>query len=249
MVAVDAHRLDQLGAGDRRRAGAVDHHLDVGKLAAGEVAGVDQARGGDDRGAVLVVVEDRDVHPLAQGLLDDEAVGRGNVLEVDAAEARLEQRDRVDELLRVLGRDLDVDRIDVGEALEQHRLAFHHRLGRERAEIAEAEDRGAVGDDRDEIALGGIIIGAAGILGDRAHRHRDARRISEARSRCVAIGLVAMISIFPGRPRAWNSSASASVYLTLLSDMRRGLSPFRHPRESGGPASTSARSGFPLSRE
>src|SRR5574338_607062 len=28
-----------------------------------------------------------------------------------------------------------------------------------------------------------------------------------------------MISIFPGRPREWNSSASASVYLTLLSDI------------------------------
>src|SRR6185369_731332 len=28
-----------------------------------------------------------------------------------------------------------------------------------------------------------------------------------------------MISIFPGRPRAWNSSASSSVYLTLLSDI------------------------------
>ena len=116
--------------------------------------------GGDDRRAVLVVVEHRDVHPLAQRLLDDEAVGRGNVLEVDPAEARLEQFDAIDEPLRVLGLHLDVDRVDVGEALEQHRLAFHHRLGRERAEVAEAEDRGAVGDDGDEVALGGIIVGA-----------------------------------------------------------------------------------------
>ena len=41
--------------------------------AAGQVERVDQAGGGDDRGAVLVVVEDRDVHQLAQALLDDEA--------------------------------------------------------------------------------------------------------------------------------------------------------------------------------
>src|SRR3954453_16306391 len=46
-----------------------------------------------------------------------------------------------------------------------------------------------------------------------------------------------MISSLPGRPLEWNSRASASVYLTLLSDMRPGLSLFRHPRESGGPAS------------
>ena len=63
----------------------------------------------------------------------------------------------------VFGRDLDVDRIDVGEALEQHRLAFHHRLRSQRAEIAEAEDRRAVGDDGDEIALGGQVVGLAGI--------------------------------------------------------------------------------------
>ncbi len=69
--------------------------------------------------------------------------------------------------------------VDVGEAFEQDRLALHHRLGGERAEIAEAEDGGAVGDDRDEIALGGIIIGFGRIGGDGADRHRDAGRISE----------------------------------------------------------------------
>src|SRR5581483_5402709 len=37
--------------------------------------------------------------------------------------------------------------------------------------------------------------------------------------------------IFPARPLEWNSSASASVYLTLLSDMGRGLSPIRRSRE------------------
>ena len=125
-------------------------------------------------------MEDRNVHPLAQRLLDDEAVRGGDVLQVDPAEARLEQLDGVDEPLRVFGRDLDVDRIHVGEALEQHRLAFHHRLRRKRPEIAEAKDRRAVGDDRDEIALGGEVVGAGRILGDRPHRHRNAGRISKA---------------------------------------------------------------------
>ena len=85
-------------------------------------------------------------------LLDDEAVRRLDVLEIDAAEGGPEIAHAVDELVDVLGVDLEVDGIDVGEALEQHRLAFHHRLGGERAEIAEAEDGGAVGDHRDQIA-------------------------------------------------------------------------------------------------
>ena len=160
----------------RRRCTRACVSLDV---APGQLQRVDQPGGGDDRGAVLVVVEDRDVEQLAQALLDDEAFRRLDVLEIDAAAARAQQLDAVDELVRVLGRDLEVDRVDVGEALEQHRLAFHHRLGGERAEIAEPEDRGAVGDDRDEIALGGVVVGAALILGDRQHRHRDAGRIGE----------------------------------------------------------------------
>ena len=42
----------------------------------------------DDRRAVLVVVEHRDVEQLAQPALDLEAPRRGDVLEVDAAEDR-----------------------------------------------------------------------------------------------------------------------------------------------------------------
>ena len=60
--------------------------LRLGHVAVGQVQRVDQAGGGDDRRAVLVVVEHRDVHQLAQALLDDEALGRLDVFEVDAAE-------------------------------------------------------------------------------------------------------------------------------------------------------------------
>ena len=153
--------------------------LGVFDVAAGEVERVDQAGGRDDRGAVLVVMEDRDVHQFAQALLDDEALRRLDVFQVDAAEARAEIAHAIDELVGILGVDLQIDRIDVGEALEQHRLAFHHGLGGERAEIAEAEDRGAVGDDGDEVALRGVVVGEARILGDGQHRHGDARRIGE----------------------------------------------------------------------
>ena len=53
----------------------------------------------DDGGAVLVVVEHRDVEQLLQALLDLEALGRGDVLEVDAAEHRGDALDRLDDLV------------------------------------------------------------------------------------------------------------------------------------------------------
>ena len=185
VLVAHAHRLDQRGAGQRRSACAIDHHLDVLELAAGEEAGVDQPGRGDDRGAVLIVVHHRNFHPFAQRLLDHEAFGRLDVFQIDSAEARLQQRDRLDELVRVFGGDFDVDRIDVGEALEQHRLAFHHRLRSQRAEIAHAEDRGAVGNHRDQIAARGIFIGRGGIVGDGLDRHGHARGIGQ---RQVALG-------------------------------------------------------------
>ena len=180
-----ADRLEQFEAGDAGGAGAVAHQLGVLDVAPGQIERVDQAGGRDDRGAVLVVMEDRDVHQFAQALLDDEALGRLDVFQIDAAPAGAEQLDAIDELVRVLGGDFQIDGVDVGEALEQHRLAFHHGLGRQRAEIAQPQNRGAVGDDGDEIALDRVVVGAARILGDGEHRHRDARRIGE---RQVALG-------------------------------------------------------------
>ena len=48
--------------------------------------------------------------------------------------------------------DLDVEHVDAGEFLEQHALAFHHRLAGKRADVAQAEHRRAVGDDADQVA-------------------------------------------------------------------------------------------------
>ena len=117
----------------------------------------------------------------------------------------------VDELVDVLGVDLEVDRIDVGEALEEHRLAFHHRLRGERAEIAEAEDGGAVGDDGDHVAARRVVEGACGVLGDRLHRHGDARRIGERQVALRRHRLGRVDLQLAGPALAWNSSASWSV--------------------------------------
>ena len=188
------------------------HQLGLLDVAAGQMQRIDQAGRRDDRGAVLVVVEHRNVEQLAQPLLDDEALGRLDVFEVDAAPALAEELDAVDELVRILGVHFEIDGVDIGEALEQHRLAFHHGLGGERAAIAEPEDRGAVGDDGDEIALGGVVVGAG------SHPRRSPaparRRRANRRARDRAASPSAWwrsTSSLPGRPWLWNSSASWSV--------------------------------------
>ncbi len=111
--------------------------------------------------------------------LDVEALGRLDVLEIDAAERRLERGDDVDQLVRIALVDLDVEAVDARELLEQHRLAFHHRLGGERADRPQPEHRGAVGDHADQVAARGEVARLGGIADDLVARGGHARRIGE----------------------------------------------------------------------
>ena len=177
------------GAADGRRARAVEHHLDVFDLLAADFQRVQQAGAADDRGAVLIVVEDRDLHGLAQGFFDVEALRRLDVFQVDAAERRFQNLAGADDLVGVRRVELDIEDVDIGEALEQHGFAFHHRLAGESADIAKAEDGGSVGNHSHQVALGGVLVSEAGIALDFQAWYGDARRIGETEIPLCAAGL------------------------------------------------------------
>jgi len=90
----------------------------VGDRLSGNVQRVQHRRADDDCGAVLVVVKHRDIEALTQFALDDEAFGRFDVLQVDAAEGRLQCGDDIDQFVRVAFVDFNVEHVDVGEFLE-----------------------------------------------------------------------------------------------------------------------------------
>ena len=138
---------------------------------------------------MLVVVEHRDIEFCAQRRLDLEARRGGDVFEIDAAKGRRDRDHRVDEFLRRFGVHFDIEHVDIGEALEQHRLAFHHRLAGERADVAEAEHGRAVGDDRHQVALGGVAIGGLRVDGDGAHRLGHAGRVGQREVLLAGAGL------------------------------------------------------------
>ena len=186
VVVPGAERHQQIEAGKGCGAGARGHDLHVADRLAGEFQRVEHGRRHDDRRAVLVVVEDRNAHPRLQPLLDLKAFRRLDVLEVDAAEGRLERRDGLDHAVDAGRVDLDVEDVDAGELLEQHRLALHHRLGGERADIAEAEHGRAVGDDADQIGAAGVVGGFVRVVVDGQARRGDARRIGERQVALVA---------------------------------------------------------------
>jgi hypothetical protein len=143
---------DALGEHDLRaahagRTGADDHDRDVLGSLVDDPQGVEQRGEHDDRRAVLVVVEDRDVELRAQPPLDLKAARHGDVLEIDAAEGRGHRRDEGDDLVDVLGVDAQRQGVDASELLEQHRLALHHGHRRGGADVVEPEHGRPVGDD------------------------------------------------------------------------------------------------------
>jgi hypothetical protein len=119
-------------------------------------------------------------------LLDLEAARRGDVLEVDAAEAGRDRLDGGDDLVRVLGAQADGERVDAGELLEEHALALHHRHRGLGPDVAEPEHGGAVGDDRHRVALDRVLerLVAVGVDG-----HADARDPGRVRHREIVAGL------------------------------------------------------------
>ncbi len=147
---------------------------------------VEQPGGGDDGGTVLVIVEHRDVAAGDQRLFNLEALGGLDVFQVDAAEGVGDGGHRIDELGAGLVLHLDVDGVDAGKALEQQGLALHHRLGGQRAQIAQPQDGGAVGDDGHQVALAGVTVGIGRIGSDLAYRFGNARAVGQ---RQIASGL------------------------------------------------------------
>jgi len=134
---------------------------------------------------VLVIVEHGDGHLLFQALLDPEAPRSGDVLEIDRPEGRLEGLDDPHDLVGVPGAEADRPGVDPGELLEEHRLPFHDGHRRLGADVAEAQDRGPVGDDGHEMPDGGEPAGQGGLVLDLETDFGHSRRIDAAERRDV----------------------------------------------------------------
>src|SRR5690606_3982940 len=98
VLAPGAHGDQQIEAGEGRRTGAGGDDLDRADVFADKAQAVLHGGADDDGGAVLVVVEDGDVHARPECRLDLEAFGRLDVFQVDGAEGGLERGHDVDQL-------------------------------------------------------------------------------------------------------------------------------------------------------
>ena len=176
-----AHAGDaqQMGGRDAGRAGAGDDHAKLGELLAHDRRGVTERGEHHDRGAVLIVMEDRDVKTLAQLALDDETRRRGDVLEVDAAEHRRDMLHGAHDLVGVLRVETERERGDARELGEDERFSLHHGKRAPRTDVPEPEHGGAVAHHGDGVLTDGQLPRLLLVLRERAADPRDPGRVHE----------------------------------------------------------------------
>ena len=138
---------------------------------------------------MLVVVHHGDVEFGLERVFDFEAFRGLDVFEVDAAERRGDSLHDLDELFRVFLVDFDIENVDTGINLEQERLAFHHRLTREGADVTEAENRSTVTDDGDEVSLARVFVGEVIVLFNFQTGGGHTRSVSKSQVRLRAVRL------------------------------------------------------------
>ena len=113
-----AHRNQQVHRGNTGSAGAQTDNFCGFQGFPLNGQGVDQPGANDDGGAVLVVVEYRNVETFAQRRFNFKAMRRGDVFEVDPAERGGDGFNHLDEFLRRFDRHFDIEHIDAGKLLE-----------------------------------------------------------------------------------------------------------------------------------
>ena len=89
---------------------------------------VDKASRTNHGCAVLIIVEDRNIHFFLQALFDDETFRRLDIFQIDAAKTGAHQPNRIYESVRVFGVQLNIDGVNICKAFEKDRLTFHHGL-------------------------------------------------------------------------------------------------------------------------
>ena len=96
---------------------------------------------------MLVVVHNRYIDTCLDLFLHLKTFRRLYIFQVDAAEGGLKCNDDVNQLIGIGLVNLYVEDINASKLFKQSTLSLHDWFGGQRADIAEAKHRGAIGDD------------------------------------------------------------------------------------------------------
>src|SRR2546425_2250242 len=174
----DVRRHDDFCASYAGSANAIYDDLNVAHLLADNLQGVDERGKYHHGGAVLIVMEDRNVEFFFEPVFYLETTWRGNVFQIYSAKAGRDCFHYANDLVRVFCVQTNREGIDAGEFLEEHRLPFHHRHCCRRTNVAQTKHGGSIRNDSYHVFLYFQRKGLFGILVNRLTDARDSGRVS-----------------------------------------------------------------------
>ena len=156
----------EAGNGGACCTGAVHNDFDFIDLLAGDFESSQKSSQGSNGGAMLVIMEYRDIHDFLQFVFNVIAFRRGNIFQIDAGKVLFQQFHGMDEFILVLCVENNGDGINVAESLVECGFAFHNRHGSSSTDVAQAQYAGTVGNNSYHIASPGHFQGQVFILLD-----------------------------------------------------------------------------------
>ena len=149
------------------RAGAsrpVYNDLNPIHLLSCQLEGIDQGGRGHNGGAVLVIMENRNIQLTLQPLLNFKTAGRAYILQIDASECGGDPLYSLYYFLCVPGIQTDGDRVHAAEFFKEDGFSLHDRHGGLRADISQSQHSGSVRHHGHQVAFCRIGVCLALVL-------------------------------------------------------------------------------------
>src|SRR5690606_7530856 len=116
------------------------------------------------------IVEYRKIALFDQGAFDFKALRGFDVFKVDATEGNRNATHGVAEGLRAFRFHFDVAGIYTTKAYDKKALAFHYRLGGQRNQVTQTQNRSTVRNNRYQVTFGGVLVSVFRIGSDLFYR-------------------------------------------------------------------------------
>ena len=146
-------------------------------LLASDLERVPQCSKGHHCGAVLVVMENRNIEACTQALFNLEALWRCDVFEVDSTEGWSDALDEVNDFINGASVNTNRETVNATELFKEERLSFHHGHGTFWANVTETKDGCSVTNDCHRVLTNGVLVRQSRIFGNRSTNASDSRRV------------------------------------------------------------------------
>ncbi len=149
---LQAHAYQQIYTGNTGSTSARNHQLHLGKFFFDYAQTIVNGRSCHNCSAVLIVVEYRNLHALAQFFLHHKTFRCFDIFKIDTTKSGFQAGNNIYQFVDIGFIYLNIKDINIGKLFKQYRLALHHRLGCQRSYIAQSQNCSTVGDNRHQIA-------------------------------------------------------------------------------------------------